>query len=62
LPEVESIVALKKTAIYDRMRQGTFPRQIKNGPRASCWREVEVLRWVEDLIAARDGGVAGGGR
>lgn len=45
--EVERRSGLKKTAIYDAVRAGTFPPPVKLGPRASAWRETDVLAWID---------------
>lgn len=37
---------LSRTEIYRRIREGTFPRQIKLGPRRVAWRERDVDEWV----------------
>lgn len=44
---------LSKTAIYDRMAAGAFPRACKVGVSAR-WVDEEVDAWVEKQISARD--------
>ncbi|WP_423192955.1 helix-turn-helix transcriptional regulator [Cupriavidus sp. H18C2] len=51
LPEVCSAVALRPTAIYQRIKDGTFPAPIKLG-RTSGWIEAEVQEWISAQIAA----------
>lgn len=51
LPQVRGMVGLGTTAIYARMKDGTFPRQIKIG-RLSGWVESEVQAWIGQQIAA----------
>ncbi|MBB1630266.1 AlpA family transcriptional regulator [Cupriavidus sp. UME77] len=55
LPEVSQLVGLGKTAIYERIKEHTFPAPIKLG-RASGWVAEEVQKWVETQIAATRGG------
>lgn len=43
---------LRKSAIYDHMASGTFPRACKIGV-SSRWVDAEVDAWVEDQISAR---------
>ena len=50
LDEVCNIVGLKKSALYKRIAEGTFPKYIKIG-RASRWSLVEVQDWVEKTIS-----------
>jgi len=51
LPQVKAMVGLGTTAIYDKMKSGNFPRQIKIG-RASGWVESEVQDWIRKQISA----------
>ncbi len=55
LPEVSQRVGLGKTAIYERIKEHTFPAPIKLG-RASGWIEEEVQKWVDEQIVATRGG------
>lgn len=47
LSEVCSSVALAKSAIYERIAAGTFPRPVSVGPKAVRWRQSEISEWVE---------------
>lgn len=51
---VSEKVGLKRSAIYQRIREGTFPKQVKVG-RASCWIEAEVDAWIDAQIAQNRG-------
>ena len=53
LPEVLQITGMGKTFIYDRMRDGTFPKQIQLGSRTVVWNEQEVTKSMEDRMACR---------
>ena len=53
LPHVESLIALRKTAIYEMMKAGDFPRPVVLGPRARGWIEGEVLSWIAARASAR---------
>ncbi len=46
LPEVETIVGLKKSAIYQGVKEGTFPAPIKLSRRAVCWNSHSIEAWV----------------
>ncbi|MDD4887585.1 MAG: AlpA family transcriptional regulator [Thiomonas sp.] len=52
LPEVESLVGLRKSAIYARLKTGDFPPCVKLGPRAAAWSELEVQNWIAARIRA----------
>ncbi|MEM8633987.1 MAG: AlpA family phage regulatory protein [Pseudomonadota bacterium] len=47
LPEVMERVGLRRTAIYQRMREGRFPRSRSLGPRCTVWLESEIAAWVD---------------
>ena len=51
LPQVKAMVGLGTTAIYDKIKKGEFPRQIKLG-RLSGWVESEVQDWISQQILA----------
>ena len=46
LKEVETIIGLKRSWIYDAMDRGDFPRQVKIGRRAVGWRQLDVQKWM----------------
>ncbi|EJX5615336.1 AlpA family phage regulatory protein [Vibrio parahaemolyticus] len=47
LIQVKNITGLGKTSIYQLMRDGKFPLNIKMGKRTSRWLESEVLQWIK---------------
>ena len=49
LPEVMARVGLRRTAIYQRMREGRFPRSRRLGPRCTVWIEAEIDAWIEHI-------------
>lgn len=53
LPEVMDRVGLKRTAIYQRMREGRFPKSRSLGPRCTVWLEAEVNEWVRNVCEVR---------
>lgn len=44
-PEVERQVGLKRSAIYQRMAEGSFPKPVQLGPRAVAWRSIDIEKW-----------------
>ena len=46
LPAVMARTGLSRSTIYERIAAGTFPPQVRLGPRAAGWYEDEVDRWV----------------
>lgn len=49
LPEVMARVGLKRSAIYQRMTDGRFPRSRSLGPKCTVWIESEVDAWIRDI-------------
>jgi prophage regulatory protein len=54
LPEVEAATGKKRSAIYDGIADGTFPKPVPLGERAVGWIEDEVAAWQDARIAERD--------
>lgn len=52
LPQVMNRVGLKRSAIYQRMREGRFPRSRVLGPRCTVWLESEIDRWVGEVASS----------
>ncbi len=52
LPDVKAITSLSRSAIYDRISKGTFPKQISLGGRAIGFLESDVQKWIEQRVAA----------
>lgn len=52
LPQVESLVGLKKSKIYALIQSGQFPVPVKVG-RASSWLEGEVQTWISEHASRR---------
>ena len=51
--QVEREVGLKRSTIYQRMQEGTFPRPIRLGERAVGWRASDIERFLEDPVGYR---------
>lgn len=52
LPKVMKKTCRCRTAIYEEMKEGTFPKQIPIGPRAVGWDESEIDAWIDQKIQA----------
>ena len=48
LKEVITRVGLSKTAIYNRINAGVFPRPVTLGERCVRWRVEDIERWAVD--------------
>jgi prophage regulatory protein len=58
LPEVQRLTGLGRSAIYEQMSTGSFPRSIKVGSRSVSWSEAAVQAWIAKRLSsnARSGG------
>jgi prophage regulatory protein len=54
LRQVLAIVGLSKSAVYARIKEGSFPKSISLGGTSVAWIEAEVNNWMNARIAARD--------
>lgn len=52
ISEVVKMTGIPKSAMYARIKEGSFPKQISLGSRAAGWLESDILDWIE----ARDNG------
>ncbi|MDY7097621.1 MAG: AlpA family transcriptional regulator [Pseudomonadota bacterium] len=50
LPEVMDRVGMKRSAIYQRMREGSFPRSRSLGSRCAVWVEAEIDDWIQQIM------------
>ena len=53
LPEVERLTGLRRSAIYEQMRRGIFPRSVKTGQRTAAWPESAVQSWIAERMNER---------
>lgn len=49
-PEVEQITARSRSAIYEGMANGTFPKPVKIGARAVAWPESVIRNWIAERM------------
>ena len=50
LPEVQRLTGLRRSALYEQMLRGAFPRSVKTGRRATGWSEAAVQGWIADRV------------
>jgi prophage regulatory protein len=46
--DVTRICALSRSTIYRRIADGTFPAQVRLGPRASAWSSAALQAWIDN--------------
>lgn len=49
LAEVISRVGLKRSAIYQRMSEGRFPKSRSLGGKCTVWVEAEIDAWIQEV-------------
>jgi prophage regulatory protein len=54
LPEVISRVGLRRSAIYQRMSEGRFPKCRSLGAKCSVWVESEINAWIKSVSNQTD--------
>jgi prophage regulatory protein len=54
--DVEKRVGLRRSAIYDAVKLGTFPAPVRLGARSVGWLEHEISAWIEARVAASRAG------
>ncbi len=54
LPAVQDKTGLGHSEIYDRIKLGTFPRQVPLGPKAVGWLEHEIDAWIDERATERE--------
>lgn len=55
LPQVIERTSLRRSTIYEMMRDGSFPKPVKLNLRSNGWIESEITDWVTARIADRQG-------
>ena len=50
LPEVQRLTGLRRSAIYEEMQSGRFPRSVKASPRAATWSKSAIQAWIADRL------------
>jgi prophage regulatory protein len=52
LPQVKTQTGLSRSAIYQRISEESFPKQIGLGGRAVGWLESDIQNWIKQRLAA----------
>jgi prophage regulatory protein len=50
IKEVTKIVGMGRTTVYDKMKEGTFPKPIFIGDRMARWDSIAVNEWIKKTI------------
>lgn len=55
LQQVRQLVPLSRSAIYDRIKSGTFPKPISLGPKSSAFIGSEIDQWIAAQVKSQRG-------
>lgn len=55
LPEVTRAVGYQRTAIYEKIQSGEFPKPYPLGARAVGWLADDIESWIDSRIKAAAG-------
>lgn len=47
LDDVRNITTLSRSEIYRRIKEGSFPKQVRLSHRRAVWRQCEIQNWME---------------
>ena len=61
LPRVKEKTALSRSSIYAKIKEGSFPQQIRLGARAIGFIESEIDAWIHARIESSRNTAKGGG-
>ena len=53
-PQVSEAVALGRSTIYQRIKDGTFPRALSLGQHCVRWRSDDIAEWIDAQTTRAD--------
>jgi predicted DNA-binding transcriptional regulator AlpA len=48
LPQVLELIPIGKSTLWEKVKKGEFPKQIKLGPKTSVWRKSDVQAYIDN--------------
>ncbi|CRM05421.1 MULTISPECIES: helix-turn-helix transcriptional regulator [Pseudomonas] len=54
LDEVLHTTGLGRNTVYRRIREGTFPKQVRIGPNSVAWRQSAIAEWMTSITPSND--------
>lgn len=54
LDEVLHVTGIGRNTVYRRIREGTFPKQVKIGPNSVAWRQSDITQWMTSIDPSDD--------
>lgn len=53
MPEVRRRTGLSATSVYRKMAEGTFPPQVRLGPKMVAWYQSDIETFISDPMGYR---------
>lgn len=50
MAQVENLCGIKRSSIYQRIKEGTFPPPVKLSPRVSVWPQSRITQWMSKVM------------
>ncbi|WP_082936717.1 helix-turn-helix transcriptional regulator [Pseudomonas citronellolis] len=54
IEEVLHTTGLGKNTLYRRIREGSFPKQVRIGPNSVAWRQSDIEAWMRRICPSND--------
>ncbi|MET3051877.1 AlpA family transcriptional regulator [Pseudomonas alkylphenolica] len=54
IEEVVHTIGLSRNTVYRRIKEGTFPKQVRIGPNSVGWRQSDISVWMSSLTPSND--------
>ena len=48
LPQILQLIPIGKSTLWEKVKKGEFPKQIKLGPKISVWNASDVQAYIEN--------------
>ena len=48
LPQVQQRVPLSRSEIYQRIKEGQFPKQIRLSHKVALWKQSDIDAWISE--------------
>lgn len=56
--DILALTGWSNSTLYNRIAAGTFPRQVRTGPRTVAWLQQEVLAYIDKQVAERNSAIS----
>jgi prophage regulatory protein len=53
---------MPKSTIYEKIKEGTFPKPLRLGAKSVAWIESEIDAWISECVQRRDAADSHGNR